>query len=65
MAKKLGCDKFEYTDVHGEADIEHADQLLKALTDENNLGYNNSEIDIDSTINLTLELLRKCFTPSN
>ena len=61
LAQKLGCKDLTYTDVHGEADIEHADQFLEALTDEQSLGYDNSEKDIDSTINLTLELLKKCF----
>ncbi len=61
LAKKLGCKDLTYTDVHGEADIEHADQFLEALTDEQSLGYDNSEKDIDLTINLTLKLLKKSF----
>ena len=62
LGKKLGCKDFTYTDVHGEADIEHADQFLEALTDEQNLGYQNAEKEVDDTIKITLVLLKKIFT---
>jgi hypothetical protein len=61
LAQKLGYKDLSYTNVHGAADIEHADQFLEALTDEQIQGYYNYEKDIDSTINLTLKLLNKCF----
>ncbi|MBI2106582.1 iron-containing redox enzyme family protein [Candidatus Woesearchaeota archaeon] len=61
LGKKLGCKDFTYTDVHGEADIEHANQFLEALTDEQYLGYPTPEKDIDNTIRITLILLKKVF----
>lgn len=62
LGKKVGCTNFTYTDVHGEADIEHANQFLEALTDEQSLGYQNPEKEIDTTIRTTLVLLKKLFT---
>jgi hypothetical protein len=62
LAKRLGCKNLTYTDIHGEADVEHADQFLEALSDEQNLGYQNTEKEIDETISLTLDLLKKIFT---
>lgn len=61
LGKKLGCEDFTYTNVHGEADIQHANQFLEALTDEQMHGYVSSEKDIDSTIQLTLQLLKRIF----
>lgn len=61
LGKKLGCTDFTYTDVHGEADIEHANQFLEALSDEQNQGYGSAEQDIDNTIEQTLKLLNKIF----
>src|SRR3989344_1817490 len=37
IGKKLGAKDFTYTDVHGEADIEHANQFLRAVNDEMSL----------------------------
>ncbi|MEK6825486.1 MAG: iron-containing redox enzyme family protein [Nanoarchaeota archaeon] len=34
LAKRLGCIDFTYTDVHGVADVDHADQFLWALQHE-------------------------------
>jgi len=62
LAKKLGCTDLTYTDVHGEADIEHANQFLEALSDEQKLGYQNAEKEIDDTLALTLGLLKKIFS---
>ena len=62
LAKRLGCTDLTYTDVHGEADIEHANQFLEALSDEQELGYQNSEKEIDDTLALTLGLLKKIFS---
>lgn len=61
LGKRLGAKDFTYTDVHGEADIEHANQFLEALTDEKSLGYINPDKSIDEAINLTIALLRKIF----
>jgi len=62
LAKKLGCNDLTYTDVHGEADIEHANQFLEALSDEVKLGYQNAEKEVDDTLALTLSLLKKIFS---
>lgn len=61
LAKKLHCNDLTYTDIHGVADIEHADQFLEALTDEQNLGYAHAEEDIDEVIDQAINLFRKCF----
>ncbi|MBI2173361.1 MAG: iron-containing redox enzyme family protein [Candidatus Aenigmarchaeota archaeon] len=61
LAKKIGCDDLTYTDVHGEADIDHANQFLEALTDEQNLGYKNSSDDIDQTIRIVIDFMKKIF----
>lgn len=34
IGKRLGCKDFTYTDVHGEADIEHAEELYRGLVEE-------------------------------
>jgi len=62
LGKKLGCKDLTYTEIHGEADIEHANQFLEALTDEQNLGYPNPIKDIDNTIEITLVLLNRIFS---
>ena len=62
LGKKLGCKDFTYTGVHGEADIEHANQFLEALSAEKNLGYINSDKDIDESIKTALVLIKKIFS---
>ena len=62
LAKRLGCTDLTYTDIHGEADIEHANQFLEALSDEQNQGYQSAEKEIDDTLALTLGLLKKIFS---
>ena len=36
-SEKLGLNNFEFFDVHGEADVEHAEKFLEALTAEHSL----------------------------
>jgi hypothetical protein len=62
LGRKLGCEDFTYTDVHGKADIKHANQFLEALSDEQQLGYKNTDVDIDNTIKSTIVLLKRVFT---
>ncbi len=62
LGSKLGCMDFTYTDVHGEADVEHANQFLEALTDEQKLGYEDAGKDIDNTIKITVNMLKRIFT---
>ncbi len=40
LGKKVGCKDFTYTDVHGEADITHAQELYRGLVEEMN--YTNA-----------------------
>lgn len=61
LASKLGCSNVKYTEIHGEADILHANQFLNALSDEKKFDYKNAEGDIDEAVEKTLALLRKIF----
>jgi len=38
-AKSCGCTNFEYTDVHGEADIKHSKAFIDAVEAELTMGY--------------------------
>lgn len=43
-AKECGCTDFTYTDIHGEADIEHSEAFIRALQVEySNGGYFNPD----------------------
>lgn len=61
LASRLGAKGLTYTDVHGEADVAHADQFLEALSDEQQRGYQNPEQEIDQAIAQTTELLKMIF----
>lgn len=61
LAKKLGSSDFQYTDIHGEADVEHADQFLWALSHEQK-HYPDFDTQFDVSLAVTLRLLRTIFT---
>lgn len=60
IAKKLGSNELIYTDVHGEADIDHANQFLWALSYEKN-HYPDSDMQMQLACNTSLQLLKKIF----
>lgn len=61
LVKKLGSTNLFYTDVHGVADIKHADQFVWALTYEKE-HYPDFDLRIDKTGKTVLELLKEIFT---
>lgn len=61
LAKTLGSRDLTYTQAHGVADIEHADQFLWALGHEMNAGYKKPEQTIDDVIRAGHDFLRTIF----
>lgn len=61
LAAKLNATDFMYTNVHGEADIKHAEQFLEAMEKEYVQGYSQPMGDISETVELTCALLEKIF----
>ncbi len=59
---ELGCKSFAYTDVHGEADIEHADAFTKALEAECGMGYSNPELTCHRGAEAALRLIRVIYS---
>jgi hypothetical protein len=60
-AKNLGCTDFTYTDVHGEADIEHSEAFTKATVAELEMGYVNGEKIIQRSVDLGTALIEKIY----
>lgn len=62
-ARSMGCTDLEYTSVHGEADVEHSDTLLKALEVEVDM-MKSDDIDflLANPTELAISLLIKIFT---
>lgn len=52
LAEKCGSSNLKYTDVHGVADMEHAEQFLWAVQCEA-VHYTNSKLQIDDVISKT------------
>ncbi len=61
LAEKRGSKNLRYTDIHGEADIEHAKQFIWAVESELKL-HDNAERKIDQAIGKTLTFLAEIFT---
>lgn len=61
IAKRCGSKNFKYTDVHGVADIEHAEQFIWALEYEK-MEYESADLEIKNTIDLTKKFLLSIFT---
>jgi len=59
-SKKLGNTNLRYTDVHGEADKEHADQFVWALEHEAK-NYENAEQSIKEGVDTTVLFLKGIF----
>lgn len=60
-AKELGCADFTYTDMHGEADVEHSDAFLKATEAEETMGYRNAEYFIKDATELAVALIARIY----
>jgi hypothetical protein len=62
VAIQLGATDLRYTQTHGEADIEHADQFVRASIDES-IMYHTSDIQlfVDQAFSEIQELLRTIF----
>ena len=60
FGEKLNVKDFTYTDVHGEADIEHAELFALAMIEEGKR-FDNSEELINEASRLTMNLLNKIF----
>ncbi len=63
LAEDLGCSDTTYTDLHGEADLEHAEQFQEALGYECQQKYLRPQEDIEAVAKITLKLLEKIFRP--
>lgn len=61
LAKQLGSTNLAYTNVHGEADIAHADQFTWAVEHEMT-HHENAEQKIDEAIATSINLLRTIFS---
>jgi len=62
LGKRARCQDFTYTDVHGEADIEHAQELHKGLVEEMQLA-NLSQGSVLNTVDKTTRFLGRILTP--
>ncbi len=60
MAKDLGSNNLRYTKIHGEADIDHANQFAWAITHELGLHKNGEEV-VTKTIEMTIQFLKNIF----
>jgi len=62
LGKRVGCTDFTYTDVHGEADIVHANELYRGLVEE--MEYDNVPWETVATaVDKTSKFLEDIFTP--
>ncbi|MBS3081229.1 hypothetical protein J4221_07195 [Candidatus Pacearchaeota archaeon] len=61
LGKRLECKDFGYTDVHGEADIKHAQELYRGLVEEMqyaNAPWRTVATAVDKTSNFLESLLK-------
>lgn len=62
-AKRRGCTDFTYTDVHGEADIDHSKAFAKALEEERDMHYYGSTSHlIKDTFDRAVALIGQIYT---
>ncbi len=62
LGKRAGCNDFTYTDVHGEADIAHAQELYRGLVEE--MSYANAPWrTVVMAVDKTTLFLENIFTP--
>ena len=60
-ATELGCTDLTYTNVHGEADVEHSDAFAKATAAELTMGYPRGEIFAGRAAAVAVELIRRIY----
>lgn len=61
--EECGCENFTYTEVHGEADIGHADAFLVALDAESKEGYTDThQLSVYHVTRKVLTLLIQVFS---
>jgi hypothetical protein len=60
VAAELGSTDLKYTKIHGEADIDHADQFAWALSHEIEL-HENADFTLDNAVKTTLQFLKRIF----
>lgn len=60
-AKACGCNDFTYTDVHGEADIEHSQAFVKATESEIQMGYGNKNVLIQKAVDAAIDLIARIY----
>lgn len=60
-AARSGIAPHTYTQVHGRADIEHSQELLRALEAEQHEGYVRAQSDISTGISLASSLVLRVF----
>jgi len=63
ISKSLGNQDFQYTDVHGLADVGHAEQFRWALEKESAL-YPNAESEIAQAISIAVKFLKGILSPA-
>jgi len=62
LGKRAGCIDFTYTDVHGKADIAHAQELYRGLVEE--MSYANAPWrTVATAVDKTTKFLEDIFTP--
>ena len=67
LGKKLGCQDFQYTEKHGQADVKHADELAEGLVEEivaRKLQRKDSMLPLVSAVDRTVEFLQVILTPN-
>lgn len=60
-AKECGCTDFTYTDVHGEADVEHSNAFTKATEAEQTMGYRDPEFFITGAMEAAVNLIARIY----
>lgn len=65
LAKRLSCGNFEYANIHGTADVAHAEQFAKALREEVDQAYINPIAEIEQAAQVTIALLKDVFILPN
>lgn len=61
-ATKRGCTDLTYTDVHGEADVEHSEAFLRAIVAEATMGYRNADYFINDAEEQAVALIRRIYS---
>lgn len=63
LARKLGSSDLTYTEVHTQADINHANQFIEALFHEIQTHYHHPDSDIDEAVQAAVNLHEAILNP--